>query len=157
MSLSSLEKITKTQAPTTETITHSDTEGNKSSNSEADEPSPKRINQKKTPAATTSTSANMPPSRRSSRQRQSTLAKAFGDPIPINTINESDTRTKPVNFNIDSPDQIYPSAKPMDILYIDHKASSKVTDKNANKEATQEEHEKLEDDNITQEVDEPMK
>ena len=110
---SSLEKITKTQAPTTETITHSDTESNKSSNSEAAEPSPKRINQKKTPPATTSTSANMAPSTRSSRHLHSTLAKAFGDPIPINTIDESDTRKKPVNFNIDSPsDRIYPSAKP---------------------------------------------
>ena len=151
----------------------------------------------------------MPPSRRSTRQRHSTLAIAFGDPIPINTINESGTRKKPVNFNIDSPDQIYPSAKPslkspiqemgfadksseykacmkfleaispknkakqtdevidlissdespnkMDILYIDNKTSSKVTDNNANKEATQEEHKKLEDDNNNQEVDEPMK
>ena len=46
MSLSCLEKITKTQARTTETITHSDTGSNKSSNSEAAEPSAKRINQK---------------------------------------------------------------------------------------------------------------
>ena len=152
----------------------------------------------------------MAPSRRSTGQRHSTFAKAFGDPIPINIIDESDTRKKPVNFNIDSPsDQIYPSAKPslkspiqemgfadkspeykacmnfleaiipknkakqtdkvidlilsdespnkMDILYIDNKTSSNLTDNSANKEATQEEHEKLEDDNNNQEVDEPMK
>ena len=114
MSLSSLEKSTKTPAPTTETITHSDTESNKSSNSEAAEPSPKRITQKKTPPTTTSTSANMAPSRRSTRQRHSILAKAFGDPIlPINTIEESATHKKPENLNIDSPsDQIYPTTKP---------------------------------------------
>ena len=61
MSLSSLEKSAKTQAPTKETNTLSDTESNKSSNSELAEPSPKRANQKKTPPATASTSANMAP------------------------------------------------------------------------------------------------
>ena len=113
MSLSSLEKITKPKAPTTETITHSDIESKKSSNlEEAAEPSPKRIDQKKTPPATTSTSENMVPSRRSARHRQPTLAKAFGNPIPINNINESDS-SKKTNFNIDSPsDQIYPPEKP---------------------------------------------
>ena len=209
MSLSSLDKTTKTKAPTTEKITHSDTESNKSSNSEeAAELSPKRMNQEKSPPATTSTSENMALSRRSTRHRQSTLAKAFGDPIPINSINESDTSKKPLNFNIDSPsDQIYPPAKPslksliqemgfadkspeykacmdfletfspknkgkhtdevidlilsdespnkMDILYIE--PSSNIADTNADKQATQEEHEKLEDDNNNQEVDEPMK
>ena len=41
------------------------------------EPSPKRLIQKKTPPATTSTSAYTIPTRRSVRQRQSTLAKAL--------------------------------------------------------------------------------
>ena len=45
----------------------------------------------------------------------------------------------------------------MDILYIDNKTSSNVTDIRAYKEAPQEEHEKLEADNDNQEVDEPMK
>ena len=100
-SLSSLEKSTKNQTPTKETTIHSETESNRSSNSEAAEPSPKRANQKKTPPA--STSVNMAPMRRSIRQRHSTLAEAFGDPIPINTIEESITHKKPVKFNIDSP------------------------------------------------------
>ena len=112
MSLSSLEKSTKTQAPTKETNTHGDTESNKSSNSEAAEPSPKRANQKKAPPATTSTSVNMAPRKRSTGHCQSALAKAFGDHIPINTIEESTTHRKPVNFNIDSPsDQIYSPTK----------------------------------------------
>ena len=208
MSLSSLEKITKPKAPSAETITHSDTESNKSSNlEEAAEPSPKRIDQKKTPPATASTAENMVLSRRSTRHRQPTLAKAFGNPIPINNINESNS-SKKLNFNIDSPsDQIYPSEKPslksliqemsfpdkspeyiacmnfleaispknkakhtdevidlissdespnkMDILNI--KQSSNTANTMENKEAIQEEHEKLEDDNNNQEVDEPMK
>ena len=55
----------------------------------------------------------MAPSRRSTRHRQSTLVKAFGDFIPINSINESDTSKKPLKFNIESPsDQLYPPAKP---------------------------------------------
>ena len=100
-SLSSLEKSTKSQTPTKETTIHSDTESNWSSNSEAAKPSSKRVNQKKTPPA--STSFNMAPTRRSIRQRHSTLAEAFGDPIPINTIEESITHKKTVKFNIDSP------------------------------------------------------
>ena len=180
-----------------------------SNSEEAAEPAPKRFNQKRIPPAITSTSSNMAPSRSSTRQRQSTLAKAIGDPFPTNNINESDTRKKPLNFNIDSlSDQIYPSTKPslksliqemgfadkspeykacidfleaispknkakhtdevidlissdeslnkMDILYIDNKLSSNITNTNANKEATQEEHEKLEDDNNNQEVDKPI-
>ena len=113
MILSYLQKITKPKASTTETITHSDTESNKSSNSEeAAEPSPNRIDQKNTPPATTSTVENMVPSRRSTRHRQPTLAKAFGNPIPINNINESDS-SKKLNFKIDSPsDQIYSPEKP---------------------------------------------
>ena len=78
-------KNTKVQTPPKETSNHSDTESNKSSNSEAAKPSPKRINQKKTLPATTSTSSDTAPSRRSTGQRHSTLAKAFGDRIPINS------------------------------------------------------------------------
>ena len=112
LSLSSLEKRTRTQVPTKETNTDGDTESNKSSNSEAAKPSPKRANQKKTPPATTSTSANMAPWRRSTRHCQSALAKDFGNPIPINTIEESTTHRKLLNFNIDSPsDQIHPPTK----------------------------------------------
>ena len=78
-------------------------ESDTSSTSEAAEPSPKRVNQKKTPPATTSTSANMAPTRRSIRQRHLTMAKAFGDPIPINTIEEPAAHKNPVKINIDSP------------------------------------------------------
>ena len=113
MSLSSLERSTKTETPTKKTISHSDTESNRSSNSEAAEPSPKRINQKKTPPATTSTSADKASSGRSTPRRYSTLAKFFGDSIPINSIEEPNTHKKPLKFNLDSPpDEINSETKP---------------------------------------------
>ena len=45
------------------------------------------------------------------------------------------------------------SPNKMDILYVENKKSSNKTDNTTDKEATQEEHEKLEDDNNNQEVE----
>ena len=104
MRLSSLEKNTRTQTTNKETTIYSDSESNKSPTLEAGEPSPKRVNQKITPPTKTSTSASKAPTRRSFRQRHSTLG---------NTIEEPAAHIKPVKFNIDSPpDQINSPTKP---------------------------------------------
>ena len=92
MSLSSLERSTKTETPTKKIISHSDTE---------------------TPLATTSTSADKASSGCSTHQRHSTLAKFFGDPIPIKSIEEPNTHKKPLKLNLDStPDEINSETKP---------------------------------------------
>ena len=74
--------------------------------------SPKRQNQKRTPPA-------QHHSRKSTRNRQSALSNAFGNAIPLNTINEQESnevqKPKELGFEIDSPpDQQkldYPSLK----------------------------------------------
>ena len=103
MSLTSMKKTSATKSTNKNTIASSDTESEKSSTSSgAPEPSPKRVSRKKTPPATTSTAAITVPTIRSVRHRQSTLAKALGDPISINTIEETKNE-KPIKLNIDSP------------------------------------------------------
>ena len=62
-------------------------------------PSPKKLNRRKTPQSTTST--NVEPTRRSIRHPQSTLAKALGDHIPINTIDKVKSDKKLIKLNID--------------------------------------------------------
>ena len=62
-------------------------------------PSPKRLNQKPTPP----TNSDMP-TRKFTRNRQSTLANALGDPVPINTINMRNREVKTtLRFEIDFP------------------------------------------------------
>ena len=94
MSLNTIEKpsATKatTKATTKDTTVSSETASENSSlTSETSAPSPKRLNQKNTSPATTSTSAIKIPTRRSVCHRQSTSAKALSDPIPINTIDKA--------------------------------------------------------------------
>ena len=67
-----------------------------STSEETTSPSPKRQNQKITPPATAK--------RKSTRNRQATLATALGNPIPISTVQiTSATGTK--QFEIDSPSE----------------------------------------------------
>ena len=99
----------QTQDPSIASETESE---NSSTTSETSAPSPKRLNQKKR-LPTTSTSVTTILTKRSVRHRQSTLANALGDPIPISTIDEAKSNLQPVRFNIDSPlDQPTSSAKP---------------------------------------------
>ena len=75
--------------------------------------SPKRQNKKRTPPANATE-----PLRKSTRNRQSALSHAFGEPVPINAINNKhdEENKKPIRFQIDSqPDKRhtdnYPSLK----------------------------------------------
>ena len=73
-----------------------------SSSSENLAPSPKRVNQNATPESKQQQSKQVKPTRRSNRARQPTLAGALGNPIPINTV--EDTLQSPIKkFSIDSP------------------------------------------------------
>ena len=73
-----------------------------SSTSENLAPSPKRANQNATPESKQQQSKQVKPTRRSNRARQPTLAGALGNPIPINTV--EDTVQSPIKkFSIDSP------------------------------------------------------
>ena len=89
-------------------------EGNSSTPSEDIAPSPKRLNQKRTPQASAAI-----PTRKSTRNRQLTLTNALGNPILINTINDASQKTKtPLQFEIDSPPdkpetENNPSLKPL--------------------------------------------
>ena len=90
MSVQTVEKSSATKVTTKVITVSSETESEKSSTtSGTSAPSPKRLNQKKIPPATTSTSALTIPTRRSVCHSQSTMAKALGEPIPINTIDEA--------------------------------------------------------------------
>ena len=78
---------------------NSDNEDKSSISSEDIAPSPKSQNQKRTPPAIPTV-----PQRKSTRNRQSTLSTAFGNPVPINVINnENDAEKKTLPFEIDSP------------------------------------------------------
>ena len=118
LSLDTMEKFNATKATgkaqAQDTTIARETESrNSSMTSGTSAPSPKSLNQKKTPPATTSTSATTIPTRRSVRHRQSTLVKALGDPIPFNTIDEAKSDKQPVRFNIASPpDQPTSPSKP---------------------------------------------
>ena len=98
-------------APENSELSHSD--DNQSNTSSEDVAlSPKRQNQKRTPPA-------QHHSRKSTRNRQSALSNAFGNAIPLNTINEQESnevqKPKELGFEIDLPaDQQkldYPSLK----------------------------------------------
>ena len=104
MSLTSMEKITTTKIKTNKNTTvYSDTESDKSTISEASQPSPKRANQKKNPSAKTSTSATTLPTRRTVHHRQSS-GTSFAGPHPnqLNRRTRKNAHKKPVKFNIDS-------------------------------------------------------
>ena len=71
-----------------------------SASSEDIAPSPKRQNKKRTPPANATE-----PLRKSTRNRQSALSDAFGNPVPINAINNKYDEEKKgsIQFQIDSP------------------------------------------------------
>ena len=103
-----------TKTTTNDTIVSSETESKKTSTLLGkSEPSPKRLNLKKIPPATISTSPNTIPTKQSVPRRQSKLAKAMGDPLPINTIEEAKTDKQPARFIKDfSPEQEISPSKP---------------------------------------------
>ena len=83
-----------------------------SSTSENLPQSPKRVNQKATPESKQHQSKQLKPTRRSNRARQSTLAGAMGNPIPINTV--EDTLQSPTKkFSIESPSDKQTSSQKM--------------------------------------------
>ena len=86
--------------PTESSDSMEDEEEKLSTTSEILAPSPKRLNQKKKPLIALFTE----PTRKSVRTRQSSLANAFGSPIPINAIKEMKLGSKKKKqFNIKSP------------------------------------------------------
>ena len=99
------------QPATPNTDNHED-DDKSSASSEDIAPSPKRQNKKQTPPAKTTE-----PLRKSTRNRQSALSHAFGNPVPINAIeNKMDEEIKqPIKFQIVSPPEKqtdnYPSLK----------------------------------------------
>ena len=91
------EASTEKEKTTTVDVESSQDDNSSTTSSEDVAPSPKRQNQKTTPAATE-------PSRRSTRNRQSALSNAFRNAIPINTIlDPSNTNKASRRFEIDSP------------------------------------------------------
>ena len=86
------------QPATPDTDNHED-DDQSSASSEDIAPSPKRQNKKRTPPANATE-----PLRKSTRNRQSALSHAFGNPVPINAINDkNEEKKKPIKFQIDSP------------------------------------------------------
>ena len=99
------------QPATPDTDNHED-DDQSSASSEDIAPSPKRQNKKQTPPANATE-----PLRKSTRNRQSALSHAFGNPVPTNAIEDkNDEETKqPIKLQIDSPPDKqtdnYPSLK----------------------------------------------
>ena len=82
-----LEKKTANTQPEKTESSHSD-DSRSTTSSQDVVPSPKRQKQKSTPAKALATQ------RKSTRNRQSALINAFGNAVPINTINENDNEKK---------------------------------------------------------------
>ena len=100
------------QPATSDNDDHDD-DDQSSASSEDTAPSPKRQNKKRTPPANATESL-----RESTRNRQSALSHAFGNPVPINAINNKHFEKKKgaIQFQIDSPPdkrdtENYPSLK----------------------------------------------
>ena len=87
------------QPATPDTENHED-DDQSSASSEDFAPSPKRQNQKRTPPANATE-----PLQKSTRNRQSALFHAFGNPVPISAINDKndEEKKKQIKFQIDSP------------------------------------------------------
>ena len=108
-----VEKSTNNNTREKSTSRLSDNDEQSSTSSEDIAPSPKRRNQKRTPPTISTV-----PQRKSTRNRQSALSTAFGNPVPINTISDknNDGQQKSFRFEIDSPPdepktENYPSLK----------------------------------------------
>ena len=86
--------------PTTPDTDNNEDDNQSSASSEDITPSPKRQSKKQTPLANAAE-----PVRKSTRNRQSALSRAFGNPVLINTIEEKNDEEKkqPIKFQIDSP------------------------------------------------------
>ena len=86
--------------PTTPNTKNYEDDDQSSASSEDIAPSPKRQNKKLTPPANATE-----PLQKSTRNRQLALSHAFGNPVPINAINDKndEEKKKLVNFQIESP------------------------------------------------------
>ena len=89
--------------PVTQDYDDQDNDDQSLASSEDIAPSPKRQNKKGTPPA-----ISAEPLRKATRNRQSALSNAFGNPVPINAINNKHDKERktPLQFEIDSrPDK----------------------------------------------------